>query len=296
MMLTTYVVLTLMLTTMAAPASTSRTSDDDIRVMSFNVRNGGAPDGPNHWTKRRELFFHTIDAFDPDLLGTQELLAEQADEMREHFKGYGFVGLGREDGKRAGEYCGMFYRSGCFELIDSGHFWLSEHPDVPGSVSWDSALTRMASWVKLRDRRDPRKRAFLWINTHWDHVGEVARLESGKLIRAQLARLNDNGATPAIVTGDFNCFDTSDAYRAILGGRDDRPQLIDTYRATHPRRRDDEATFHGFSGKVEGSRIDFILHTPAFETVGASIDRAKSDDGRCPSDHFPVTARLRFAW
>src|SRR4051794_30838282 len=100
----------------------------DLRVMSFNVRYGTADDGENDWQHRRSLFLRTIDAFGADLLGTQELLAFQADELRDHLSGYGFAGVGRDDGKRKGEFSALFFRADRFELLDSGNFWLSEHP------------------------------------------------------------------------------------------------------------------------------------------------------------------------
>jgi endonuclease/exonuclease/phosphatase family metal-dependent hydrolase len=113
-----------------------------IRVMSVNVRYGTAPDGANVWANRRELLMRTIRAFDPDLLGAQEALAFQCDELRRELSGHAFVGVGRDDGKLKGEFSPIFYRADRFEWIDSGQFWLSESPDVPGSKSWDSALPR----------------------------------------------------------------------------------------------------------------------------------------------------------
>ena len=288
----------------AAPGTAPSANDvggggggDELRVMSFNVRYGNADDGENDWQHRRALFMRTIDAFDPDLLGTQELLAFQADELHDHLKGYGFAGVGRDDGKRRGEFSGLFFRADRFELIGSGNFWLSEHPDQPGSVSWDSALTRIASWVKLRDKRDRRgrdpKRAILWLNTHWDHRGDVARLESAKLIRQQLLRLRDKPEMTVIVTGDLNCNEDSPPYPILLGREDTQLKLIDSYRQVHPERSREEASFHAFTGKTVGSRIDFILHSDELTAAAASIDRNHDDNGRSPSDHYPVTAVLR---
>jgi endonuclease/exonuclease/phosphatase family metal-dependent hydrolase len=278
----------------AAPTTAPTTNPgEELRIMSFNVRYGTADDGENDWQHRRALFLRTIDAFAPDLLGTQELLAFQADELRDHLKGYGFAGVGRDDGKRKGEFSGLFFRADRFELLDSGNFWLSEHPEKPGSVSWDSALTRIASWVKLRDKAQPQQRAILWLNTHWDHRGEVARVESAKLIRRQLLRLRDNPDMIVIVTGDLNSDEDSAPYPILLGRDDPQLKLIDSYREVHPDRAPDEASFHAFKGTTAGSRIDFILHSDQLVATEATIDRTHDENGRYPSDHYPVTAILK---
>src|SRR5437764_4836016 len=147
-----------------------------LRVMSFNVRYGTAPDGPDHWDKRKPLFFATIRAYGPDLLGMQEVIAAQADELQQELSGYGFIGTGRDDGKRRGEYSPLMFRKDRFELIESGQYWLSETPEQVASKGWDAALPRIVTWAKLKDRASGRP--LLWINTHWDHVGNKARVES----------------------------------------------------------------------------------------------------------------------
>lgn len=258
-----------------------------LRVLSFNIRYGSADDGDNRWEKRRDLLFATIDAFKPDLLGTQEVLTFQADELRTRFKGYGFVGVGRDDGKVQGEMTPIFFRSDRFEKVGEGHFWLSQTPETPGSKSWDSSLPRVASWVRLREKAS--KRELYWLNTHFDHRGEQARLESAKLVRQRLQALP--GELPVIVTGDFNSAEASEPYQALVGS--ERPKLIDTYRAAHPTRAMDEGTAHGFTGSRTGARIDWVLHTPHFATTAAGINHT-NQDGRYPSDHFPVCAVLKW--
>ena len=126
--------------------------EPNVRVMTFNVRYATAPDGDNAWPKRKTLLIDTVRKFDPDLLGTQEVLALQADYLAESLSDYKLVGVGRDDGKRRGEYSAILFKTARFELVDSGTFWLSETPDVPGSKSWDSALPRVATWARLRDR------------------------------------------------------------------------------------------------------------------------------------------------
>ncbi len=269
-----------------------RTSDPDepLRVMSLNVRTGTAPDGANAWPKRRKLLLRTVRAYDPDLLGTQEALKFQNEEIRKVLPGHRFEGVGRDDGGDDGEFSPVYYRAARFERVDSGHFWLSAKPHVPGSRSWDSAFPRLATWVRLRDRRN-RTRELLFINTHWDHLGIIARLQSARIMRRQIRALAGPGVA-VIMTGDLNCTEDSMPYAILTGRGDDALTLTDSYRAAHPERQTDEATFHGFKGTVAGSRIDFILHSPPFETTEAGIDRAR-DGERYPSDHYPVRATLR---
>jgi endonuclease/exonuclease/phosphatase family metal-dependent hydrolase len=259
-----------------------------LRVMSFNIRYGTAGDGENRWEKRRDFLVETIRRFDPDLLGTQETLAFQADFLSAQLPGYTRVGVGRDDGKDKGEQAAIFFKSARFEKVASGHFWLSETTEQPGSRSWDAAITRMVTWAKLRDRQCDR--VFLWLNTHWDHQGPQARLESAKLMRRWLAERDARG--PVIITGDFNSTEDSPPYRLLLGAAEDALKLTDCYRQVHPARQPDEATFHAFTGKRDGSRIDWILCSPQFTPLEAAMDRSNRD-GRYPSDHFPVTAILR---
>lgn len=285
-----------------APAAAGAPGDEaapgELRVMTFNIRYGTAPDGENAWEKRRELLVETIRAFRPDVLGTQECLAGQAEFLRAALPGYGCVGVGRDDGQLAGEMCAVFYREDRFQLVAEGHFWLSETPDVAGSRGWDAALPRIASWARLR-ARDDTLRTLVCLNTHFDHVGEAARLASAKLLSARAQAVA--GGAPAIVLGDFNTPTDPGRpgpYTALLGLGEGAEEtegglaLRDVYRRLHPPR-SDEATFHGFTGGRDGARIDWILATPDWTPVAAAIDRT-ARDGRWPSDHFPVTAVLRW--
>lgn len=225
---TLFAVLALLGIAALTPSDARADEPADLRVMSFNIRYGTASDGEDHWEKRRELLFTTIEAFKPDLLGTQEVLAFQADELKKRLKGYGFVGAGRDDGKGEGEMTPIYFRTDRFEKLDEGHFWLSETPETPGSKSWDTSLPRVASWVKLREKAS--KREFYFLNTHFDHRGRTARLESAKLVRKRLAALP--GDSPIVVTGDFNSGEGSEPYQALVGGAN--PKLIDAYRAVRP--------------------------------------------------------------
>jgi endonuclease/exonuclease/phosphatase family metal-dependent hydrolase len=263
----------------------------DVRVMSFNIRYGTARDGENHWDKRKEFLLETIKAFNPDLLGTQETLAFQRDYLAEHLPGYGVLGVGRDDGKEAGEMMALYWRKERFEKTDGGHFWLSETPDTVGSKSWDAALPRMVTWVKLRDRKAPDAKPVLFLNTHFDHRGKQARLESSKLLRQRIDEMGQGCSV--IVTGDFNAGEGSEPYQALFGSQDDKESsLVDTFRVAHPERGPEEGTFTGFRATATGGpRIDWIAVSRDWTVGEAAIDRT-SRDGRTPSDHFPVTAVL----
>ncbi len=262
-----------------------------VRVMTFNIRYGTAGDGDNAWKNRQELVVETIRNFKPDLLGTQEVLDFQADFLCERLPEYEMIGVGRDDGQRRGEFSSLFYKRDRFQPVSSGTFWLSETPRKPGSKSWDSSLPRVATWAKLRDvQSDGREIVFL--NTHWDHVGNQARIESGKIIHTWMGEKAAN--QPTIITGDFNVNETHPGLRALMTSETDSLKFLDVYRQLHPMADEEEATFNGFKGRTRGGRIDFILASPAFKPIEATIDRA-SRDGRYPSDHFPVTAVLQYA-
>jgi endonuclease/exonuclease/phosphatase family metal-dependent hydrolase len=259
--------------------------------MSFNVRTSSAFDGANGWSHRKDLFFQTIETFNPDLVGFQEVRADQHDDIAARLKGFGFAGVARDDGKRKGEWSLIAFRKERFELLESGTFWLSDKPEVPGSVGWDAKLTRICSWARLKDKLNGKE--FVFANTHYDHVGHLAREMSSRLIMKKLPQLSHGN--PVIMTGDFNTKEDQPPYQTIMHPTEpDMAHFTDSYREVHPKRSPDEASAHGFKGTVHGSRIDFILHTPELHAISATIDRTKSAEGRFPSDHFAVTAVLKW--
>jgi endonuclease/exonuclease/phosphatase family metal-dependent hydrolase len=266
----------------------------ELRVMSFNVRYGTAGDGEDAWEHRKEFLVETIEAFSPDLLGTQETLGFQRDVLAAQLPDYTPFAAGRDDGGERGEMMAVFYRTDRFEVLDRGHFWLSETPDQPGSTSWDSSLPRMVTWLRLRDLRTPDAPPIAFFNTHFDHRGPVARLESARLLRRMIARLAPEDRV--VVTGDFNCAEGSPPYRALFAeDADPGPRLIDSYRAEHPEPGPDEGTYSGFrADATDGARIDWIACSSHWSIDSAAIDRT-SRNGRTPSDHFPVTAILRLS-
>lgn len=258
-----------------------------VRVMSYNIRYANPDDGANRWELRREAVVERIKAFEPDMLGVQEALYEQVEFLRQNLPGYATIGVGRDDGNKAGEFGPILYRKRTFQLDGYGYFWLSNTPDRPGSVGWDAALPRMVTWVRLRFRRNPVVRVTV-LNTHLDHRGERARLESARIIRRWAEA---NGGKPLIVMGDFNADPDSEVHRILTEPTGNLGELRDAY-AWLGLSEAEGGTFNDFGASATGPRIDWILFSRRFEPVAAGIDRTLTGD-RPPSDHFPVTAVLR---
>lgn len=271
---------------------------EPMHVVTFNIRYDGsagrASTDDNAWisregTSRRDLVLKVIDSLDPDLLGLQEALPNQVNDLRESLDDYEFYSVGRDDGRDAGEHCTLAVRRSRFTIADKGTFWLCPTPDKPGAKHPKAACVRIASWVKLIDRKaDDRK--LLVMNTHWDHVSDAARVDAARLIRERLAKLADEA--PALVMGDLNAREQSGPIRTLTNP-EAVARLIDTYRAVHPKQQKDEATFQGFSARTRGSRIDYVLATPEWKVLESKIVRTKFGE-QMPSDHYPVATRL--AW
>ena len=255
---------------------------DALRVMTFNIRYGTAPDGDNVWPNRRELVAETIRGQQPDLIGLQEALRDQLDYLTETLPEYAAVGVGRE-AAGGGEYSAILYRRSRFDLSDAGTFWLSATPEEPGSKNWGNNLPRICTWVRLLDRTDQRRLAYF--NTHWDHESQPARLEGAKLMAERVAEASSRGL-PVIVTGDFNAAPSNPAMRALVEGG----SLLDSFAVAHP----DETnvgTFNGFGERLQSAKIDAVLVSDQWRVDDARIIRPE-EGGRYPSDHFPVTATL----
>jgi len=282
----------------AAPSALPSSSPlpRELRVMTFNIRYATPKDIPsgNAWAQRKELLFKTIEAFDPDLLGTQEVLPTQGGELKERFaKSHEFIGVPRNDGKTSGEMAAVLFRRDRFEKVKDGTFWLSLTPEVVGSKGWDADLPRVVTWVELRDRRN-NDRPLLFMNTHFDHLGKQARLESAKLMRKRMLELaGADGDKAILVTGDFNVPQYSPPYKELLNGsgvEGDTLRLVETFKDATPKPTTQDFTFNNFNGTNDrADRIDWVLRSDHFKTVKAMIDRT-NENGRYPSDHFPVEA------
>ena len=265
-----------------------------LEVMTFNIRLGTAEDGENHWDRRRDLLFRVIRDGEADIVGLQEALRFQIDQIVSAVPAYGFVGVGRDDGREAGEYSAILYRTVRLRVLDSGTFWFSDTPENPGSASWGNRITRICTWARFADSAGG---SFYVFNLHLDHESQPSRERSVQLLAA---RIRDRAvqADPVIVTGDFNSDEQNAAIRWLLGEESALPgagtpgiDLVDTFRTVHPDARR-VGTFTGFNfGQIDERKIDYVLAGPGF-TVGAARIVHTSRDGRYPSDHFPVVATL----
>jgi endonuclease/exonuclease/phosphatase family metal-dependent hydrolase len=270
----------------------------ELRMMTFNVRTGTAKDGPNDWKLRKDLVFEVFRNEKPDVAGLQEPFRFQLDELAQALPEYGQVGVGRQDGKTQGEYAAILYNKDLFEVQDSGTFWFSDTPEVPGSITWGNACTRICTWARFRDKRSDQ--SFYHFNLHIDHVSQPSREKSVRLLADRIAK-RQHPAEPFMVTGDFNVDESNPVVQYLLGKgneakdgatSDTQIRLVDTFRVAHPDAAE-AGTFCEFVGKKTGEKIDYILVPPQTEVLGAEIVRWNKD-GRYPSDHFPVTARIRF--
>ena len=268
----------------AQPSSAADNRQHSLRVMTFNIRYNNPNDGVHAWPNRKERVASVIRFHQIDLLGMQEVLRGQIEDLEQMLPEYSWLGVGRDDGENAGEFSPIFYRTDRFELVDNGNFWLSESPDVIASKSWDAALTRIASWARLIDRESGR--SVFMLNTHFDHRGEQARTESAALIVGQLQRLAAD--SPVIVTGDFNVPPTAPAYSTMTS------YLIDSRLASLTPPHGPVGTFGGFTvgSAPNDERIDYIF---VDESIVVDRHAVISDqwNGSYASDHLPVMSEIR---
>jgi endonuclease/exonuclease/phosphatase family metal-dependent hydrolase len=250
-----------------------------LRVMSFNLRRATCLDGSNSWAFRMPLAREVLARWDPDIVGTQEGLEPQLEELRES-TGYERCGRPRAEGD---EHVAIFYRKSRFELVETGDFWLSDTPEVAGSRSWGNYVPRMLTWARLRDRKDGK--LFQFWNTHLDHFAPAARRRSIALIRERLPK-----DEPVVLVGDFNSLPHGTVYKHITKDNGSRG-LVDTWKAaTEAQPARWPATFHNFSGRGL-YRIDYIFAHPDFHVDRAETIRFGGPE-RWPSDHFPVYAEI----
>jgi len=255
-----------------------------LRVMTFNVRYPAPSDGDNQWEFRRDLLVATIREKNPDVLGTQELFYEQGQYIAEKMPEYVWFGLSRR-GTREDEHMGVFYKKDRLRLLESGNFWLSETPEAPGSMSWDVSLPRMVTWGLFEIQAGGRR--FYFYNTHFPHRQQDAgaRLRCAQLIAERISRLPKD--VPLLMTGDFNAPAGGEVYKVFAA------QLKEAWE-TAARRSGPEGTLSGFRGLTRGPRIDWIFYRGPFKVLEAETV-TRNQNGRYPSDHYPVFAVLELS-
>jgi len=283
----------------AVRITSDRTAKDnlELRVMTFNIRYGAANDGENRWENRRQLVLNIVRDNSPDVVGLQEALDFQLVQLREGLAEYSQLGVARDDGKTKGEYCAILYRLDRFKVDESGTFWFSDTPDVPGSSHWGNANIRICTWARLVEKKSGR--AFYHYNLHLDHVSQPSREKSVVLLGQ---RIRDRKyPDPFIVTGDFNAGESNPAITYLKGKTppggttesksENAIAVVDTFRVLHPDAAE-VGTFHSFAGNRKGEKIDYIFVPPGVQVLESEIIHTQYD-GHYPSDHFPVTARIR---
>jgi len=223
-----------------------------------------------------------------DLVGLQEALDGQIQELLTALPQYGVVGVGRDDGRTKGEYAAILYRRDRFRVSDAGTFWFSDTPEIIASKSWGNTITRICTWARFVDRDG---QAFWHYNVHLDHQSQPSRERSAGLLAERIAARRVL-TEPAIVTGDFNVGETNPAIMRLTAPQNGAAALfIDTFRARHPDEKT-AGTFTGFKfGVTTGDKIDYVLVQPGTEVLEAAIVRTSRNE-RYPSDHFPVVARV----
>lgn len=287
-------------------------SAQDLVVGSYNIRNSNSGDtkNGNGWERRCPVICDQVEWVGFDVFGLQEVKHNQLEDMLAGLPDYDYEGVGRDDGKQAGEYSPILYKKERFKKLEGGTFWISETPEKVGVKGWDAALPRICSYVHLQDKVT--KKRFWFFNLHMDHIGVEARREGAKLIAKKITEMC--GKEPAFVTGDFNVDQHNEAYRTIIntGVLEDSYELAEKKFAT-------TGTFNSFDSNLfTESRIDHIFVTEhvtvnnyAVLTDGYWTPNEKSNQSRkgnaapqeinfsehqhrCPSDHYPIAAKITF--
>jgi len=253
-----------------------------IKVMSYNIRLDVASDGENRWDNRKEMLAGQVQFYEPDFMGVQEALPHQLHYLDSVFAAYKYIGVGRDDGENQGEYSAIFYNDKKFKVVKQSTFWLSQTPDRPG-LGWDAVCNRICTYGLFEDLSTKKQ---VWVfNTHFDHVGNVARVESARLILAKIKELN-TGNLPFILTGDFNLEDDSESIKLLASQlNDSKTAAAFTFGPT--------GTFNAFEfNKPVTKRIDYIFSPQKGIVVNKYVVLSDSQECRYPSDHLPVYTEL----
>lgn len=256
-----------------------------LRVMAYNLRYA-SDRPPNAWPDRRPAMKRLLEREAPDLIGTQEGVYRQLRDLAADLPAYDWIGLGRNGGS-SGEFMAIFYRRDRFEVLAYDHFWLSDTPSTIASTTWGNQLPRMTTWARFRDRESGR--VFEFWNTHFDHQSEPARQQAAALVRDRIAAVAPE--VPVVLTGDFNAVAGVSAAYATLTANG---TLIDTWLAAKVRQNEGINTYNNFGvGRREGQRIDWILARRP-QAVDEAAIVTEDTNGVPPSDHYPITATVRF--
>lgn len=255
-----------------------------MNIMSFNIRYNNPKDGINAWPNRIEMVNGLLKFHEPDIFGLQEALYDQITDIKKGLPGFEWFGVGRDDGKKRGEFSPIFFNKAKFILIENGHFWLSENCEEPG-LGWDAACNRIVTWGKFQSKITGKQ--FLVFNTHFDHRGDEARKNSAFLIRDKIKEISKDQGLPAILTGDFNLPPDSDPINLIKGFMKDSREVSET-QPYGP-----IGTFNSFdwNASMEG-RIDYIFVQGPIKVLKYAV-LTDAKEQRFPSDHLPVLVKVQ---
>ena len=262
----------------------------EIDALSFNIRFDTSKDGENAWPKRKEMVGQWVKSESPDVIGLQEALRHQIDDIKKVATAYSEYGVGRDDGKSRGEHCTILYLKKRFSLdkSDCGTFWFSDTPEKIASKSWGNEIPRICTWARFIEKKTDK--GFYVYNVHYDHRSQPSRLGASELIIQRISKRKRSNE-PIILMGDFNASENNPAIKIF---KDEPLNLVDTFRVVKP----DEKmvkTFHGFrGGSFSGGKIDHVFMLPKMGKVSSAEIVRFNKDKRYLSDHYPVRAKLSF--
>ncbi|MCM3110856.1 endonuclease/exonuclease/phosphatase family protein [Lederbergia lenta] len=256
----------------------------NLRIMTYNLRNNSDVP-PNSWAERKELILELLERETPDIIGTQECMYEQVQDMNTMLTNYDTIGLGRDGGSK-GEFMAIFFKKNRLKVLAYNHFWLSDTPDTIASCTWGNDVTRMVTWIRFQDIETGQQ--FYHLNTHLDHISVNARVKGAELILKKVSTFNPD--LPIIITGDFNTESGSEPHQVFL----EKGTFIDTWDVATDRINKDLGTFNDFKDPTGGEeRIDWILVRGNMQ-IGVIKIINDQVNGLFPSDHFPVMVDLHF--
>jgi endonuclease/exonuclease/phosphatase family metal-dependent hydrolase len=257
-----------------------------VKVMTFNIRTRTIIDGPNHWNHRKQIVFDMLADNAADVIGLQEAKSSQLRQIRQALPDYGVYSAGRNDGLASGESCPILYRKSRLSLKEAGTFWFSDTPSVPGTKDWGNMPPRICSWAHLVENSSGN--SFYLYNLHLDNLSQHSREKSIRLLTKQIAARKT--ADPFLIVGDFNMEQSNPAMAFLETAHAGLVQSIkDVWELIHPNK--NIGTRHGFHGSTSGPQIDHILICDSIQALDARIDN-RQVNGRYPSDHFPVIAKV----
>ena len=255
-------------------------SNAQYSAMTYNIRYSTPNDGENWWELRKEWVAEVISSASPDIFGIQEGLDSQVQFLDSTLTDYSFVGVGRDDGVKAGEYAAIFYKKEDLEVIDRGTFWLSETPYKP-SFGWGANYRRVVTWARFKSKNSGQ--TILALNAHLDHETPLARTNGVKLILARIKEwYNLEANLPVVLMGDFNAKPEDEPIEIITSELKDS-RIVSEIKPAGP-----IGTFNGFdTSHPLDNRIDYIF-VNQFISVNSYVVNAESRDNKTPSDHLPV--------